>query len=98
MQSLLSVMTQEVKSDKLRNVLAPVFTFLHGKTAKYGSVIRESPLGDAIYRGIVAVDYDDSLFLFYSLDFRHIAGGWEMVNVDMSTNLNEILAKPWPFK
>jgi hypothetical protein len=97
-RELLSLAAGELRP-KLEGILAPIFkNNLQGKNAKYGSVISETRLGDAIYRSILAVDYDDSFFLFYLVDFRRLSGdGWELVNLTGGTNLNELLTKPWVF-
>src|SRR5215470_17539502 len=69
-----------------------------GERAQSSCIIRETQLGDAIYRFNLAVHYGGTRYLFYSVDMVHVDDGWEMVYFTANSDLNVILNTPWPFK
>jgi hypothetical protein len=83
---------------QLKSGLETMERGLEGRRAKSSSIIREELLGDAVYRFNMAVHYGGTYYLFYSVELLHIDDGWEVVNFNVSTDLNKVLNLPWPFK
>jgi hypothetical protein len=96
--ALSSVIDPRANSAQLKSALETIDRGLEGRKAQSASIIRETPLGDAAYRFNLAVHYGGVYYLFYSVDMLHVDGGWEVLNFDISSDLNKVLNAPWPFK
>ena len=96
--ALRSVTDPRINSETMKNALEAMDRTNEGRTARSSSIIPEIPLGDVIYRFNLAVHYGDVHYRFYSVDMVRIDDGWEVVNLNFSTDLNNILNMPWPYK
>jgi hypothetical protein len=96
--ALSSVLSPRINSAQLKSGLETIDRGLEGRKAQASSIIREELLGDAVYRVHLAVHYGGVYYMFYAVDMLHVDGGWEVVNWNVSSDLNKILSLPWPFR
>jgi hypothetical protein len=96
--ALVAVADPDIKPEAMQHVVDLVDRFNEGHKAQSSSIIRETPLGDMLYRFHLAVHYSGYHYFFWLVDMVHVDDGWELINVDVGSNLNEILSKPWPLK
>ena len=96
--ALISVADPQINPAALESGLESIDRANEGRKAQSASIIREVPLGDAVYRFNMAVHYGSVHYLFYSVDMLHVDDGWEVVYFHVSSDLNNILNMPWPIK
>src|SRR5260370_36099039 len=96
--ALISVADPRINPGTLKSGLETLDRANEGRKAQSSSIIRETQLGDAIYRFNLAVHYGGLRYLFYSVDMVHGDDGWEMAYFNANNDLNVILNTPWPFK
>jgi hypothetical protein len=96
--ALSPVFDPRINRAQLKSGLETMERGLEGRKAMSSSIIREEPLGDAVYRFNLAIHYGGTYYMFYSVEMLHIDDGWEVVNFNVSSDLNKILNAPWPFK
>ena len=96
--ALISVADPRINQGAVKSGLEALDRANEGRKAQSSSIIRETQLGDAIYRFNLAVHYGGTRYLFYSVDMVHVDDGWEMAYFTANSDLNVILNTPWPFK
>ena len=96
--ALSTVANASMNLPQLKSGIETIDRGLQGRKAQSSSIIREELLGDAIYRFDLAIHYGGVYYMFYSIDMLHVDGGWEVVNWNVSSDLNKILSLPWPFR
>jgi hypothetical protein len=96
--ALRPVTDPRITSETIKTALDAWDRTNEGRTARSSSIIREIPLGDVIYRFDLAVHYGDFRYRFYSVDMVRGDDGWEVIYLNLSTDLNVILNTPWPYK
>jgi hypothetical protein len=96
--ALSSVFDPRVNLAQLKSGLETMDRGLEGRKAQSASIIGETQLGDAVYRFNLAVHYGGVYYLFYLVDMLHVDDGWEVMNINFSSDLNKVLNNPWPFR
>lgn len=96
--ALISVADPRINPVSLKSALEGMDRANEGRKALSSSIIRETPLGDVIYRFNLAVYYGGVHYLFYSIDMVRVDDGWEVLYLNVNSDLNTVLNTPWPFK
>jgi len=93
-----SIADPEMDLKRLKSVMNAVEAGYAHEKPHFGSTFGDVRIGDFLHRFRVAVNYGASHYLFYNVDLVRTDGGWELSHILISSNLNEILNDPWPFK
>lgn len=83
--------------DRVAEAVRTVVNQLGGKPANYGEIFGHQTVGTFLDRSRVVVSVGEG-FLFYGLDLARFKDGWQLVNITITGNLDELMKQPLPLK
>lgn len=86
-----------VPKDRVAEAIRTVVNQLGGRTAHYAEVFGHEQVGTFLDRSRVAVNVGEG-FLFYGVDLARFKDGWQLVNITITGNLDELMKQPLPLK
>ena len=92
------IASPRLPQDKIAESVKGVIDHFAGKKPAFTEQFEAAKTGTFLVRYRFALSYPEQ-FLFYGVDLvRSSPYGWELFNIKMSTNLNELMIDPYPFK
>lgn len=86
-----------VPKDRVAEAIRNVVNQLGGRPANYGEVFGHERIGSFFDRSRVMVNVGDG-FLFYGVDLARFKDGWQLVNISITSNLDDLMKQPLPLK
>jgi hypothetical protein len=93
-----SIADPDMDLKRLKSVMNAVEAGYAHEKPRFGSTFGDVRIGDFLHRFRIAVIFGASHYLFYNVDLVRTESGWQLSHLLISSNLNEILSDPWPFK
>ena len=86
-----------VPKDRVAEAIRNVVNQLGGRPANYGEVFGHERVGSFFDRSRVMVNVGEG-FLFYGVDLARFKDGWQLVNISITSNLDDLMKQPLPLK
>lgn len=86
-----------VPKDRVAEAIRTVVNQLGGRPTHYAEVFGHEQVGTFLDRSRVAVNVGEG-FLFYGVDLARFKDGWQLVNITITGNLDELMKQPLPLK